>query len=199
VTTLPELQVDLATMTANVAHVILADEDWSATLRGIHAALRPGGQLVFEARDPSRRPWLAWNRDTTYRHLDVPGVGAVETWWDLTEVDGDYVRGPAVRVAPRVAEHLAAEDYERYLGGLEIRVPPGLCEGRRKRVGQRVRVAVGDLEIDAGPDGRLLVGDVPGRVPPDLAHGQAQAVDCAAGPQALCDQGSLEHRGPPRS
>jgi SAM-dependent methyltransferase len=44
-TGLPELQVDLATMTANVAHVFLTDEDWSATLRGVHAALRPGGHL----------------------------------------------------------------------------------------------------------------------------------------------------------
>ena len=31
---LPELQVDLAAMTGNVGQVILADEDWSATLRG---------------------------------------------------------------------------------------------------------------------------------------------------------------------
>ena len=90
-TTLPELQVDLATMTANVSHVFLTDEDWSATLHGIHASLRPGGHLVFEARDPSRKPWLRWNREGTYQRLDVPGVGIVETWWDLNEVDGDYV------------------------------------------------------------------------------------------------------------
>jgi 2-polyprenyl-3-methyl-5-hydroxy-6-metoxy-1,4-benzoquinol methylase len=54
-TGLPELQVDLATMTANVAHVFLTGEDWSATLRGVYAALRPGGLLVFEVRDPGRR------------------------------------------------------------------------------------------------------------------------------------------------
>src|ERR1700728_1456706 len=90
-TTLPELQVDLATMTANVSHVFLTDEDWFATLHGIHASLRPGGHLVFEARDPSRKPWLRWNREGTYQRLDIPGVGTVETWWDLNEVDGDYV------------------------------------------------------------------------------------------------------------
>jgi SAM-dependent methyltransferase len=90
-TTLPELQVDLATMTANVSHVFLTDEAWSATLHAIHAALRPGGHLVFEARDPSRKMWLNWNREGTYERLDVPGVGTVETWWDLTEVNGDYV------------------------------------------------------------------------------------------------------------
>ena len=90
-TNLPELHVDLATMTANVAHVFLTDEELSATLRGIHGALRPGGHLVFETRDPGQRPWLRWNRDATYQRLEVPGGGSVETWWDLTEVKGDCV------------------------------------------------------------------------------------------------------------
>jgi len=90
-TSLPELHADLATMTANVAHVILTDQEWSATLRGIHDALRPGGHLVFEIRDTRQRPWQQWNRDTTYQRLDVPGGGSVETWWELTGVQGDLV------------------------------------------------------------------------------------------------------------
>jgi SAM-dependent methyltransferase len=90
-TGLPELQVDLATMTANVAHVFLTDEDWAATLRGVYTALRPGGYLVFEVRDPARRPWERWTRENTYRRFDVPGTGVVETWWDETEVDGALV------------------------------------------------------------------------------------------------------------
>jgi SAM-dependent methyltransferase len=90
-TSLPELQVDLATMTGNVAQVILTDEDWSATLRGIHAALRPGGHLAFEVRDPARKAWLDWTREATYVSLDIPGVGEVETWYDAAEVHGDLV------------------------------------------------------------------------------------------------------------
>ena len=90
-TSLPELQVDLAAMTANVAQVFLTDEEWTATLRGVHAALRPGGHLVFEVRDPARRAWLDWNRDATRVCHDVPGVGEVESWLDVTEVNGDYV------------------------------------------------------------------------------------------------------------
>ena len=119
-TTLPELQVDLATMTANVAHVILTDEDWSATLRGIHAALRPGGHLVFEARDPSRRPWLRWNREATYQRLDVPGVGTVETWWDLTEVDGDYVSYRRTYVFAADGATLTSDSTRRFRSRAEI-------------------------------------------------------------------------------
>jgi SAM-dependent methyltransferase len=88
---LPPLQVDLATMTANVAQVFLTDQDWAATLRCAHDALRPGGHLVFETRDPARRAWLDWNREATYTRTDVPGVGEVERWCDVTDVSGARV------------------------------------------------------------------------------------------------------------
>jgi ubiquinone/menaquinone biosynthesis C-methylase UbiE len=119
-TTLPELQIDLATMTANVSHVILTDEDWSATLRGIHAALRPGGHLAFEARDPSRKAWLNWNRDATYQRLEVPGVGAVETWWDLTGVDGDYVSYRRTYVFAADGATLTSDSTRRFRSQAEI-------------------------------------------------------------------------------
>ena len=82
-TTLPPLQMDLATMTGNVAQVFLTDDDWLATLRSIRAALRPGGRFVFETRDPARRAWLEWNREESYEECDVPGVGTVASWHDL--------------------------------------------------------------------------------------------------------------------
>ena len=119
-TTLPQLQVDLATMTANVSHVILTDEDWSATLHGIHGALRPGGHLAFEARDPAREPWQEWNRDDTYQSLDIPGVGAVETWWDLTEVNGDYVSYRRTYVFAADGATLTSDSTRRFRGRAEI-------------------------------------------------------------------------------
>ncbi len=90
-TTLPRLQVDLATMTANVAQVFLTDEEWCATLRGVHAALKPAGHLVFETRDPAARAWLEWTREQTHKRTDIPGVGVVETWCDVTNVGDDLV------------------------------------------------------------------------------------------------------------
>lgn len=42
-TSLPRMQVELATMTGNVAQAIVKRSDWEATLRGIYNAMRPGG------------------------------------------------------------------------------------------------------------------------------------------------------------
>jgi SAM-dependent methyltransferase len=78
--------VDAATMTGNVAQVFLTDDDWAATLRGAHGALRPGGHLVFETRDPHREGWREWTRAQSYRRLRVSGSGDVETWVELTDV-----------------------------------------------------------------------------------------------------------------
>lgn len=86
-TTLPPLQVDLATMTGNAAQVFLTDEDWTATVRAAHTALRPGGWFVFEVRDPAREGWREWNREQSHRRSSFPGVGLVESWVELTKVE----------------------------------------------------------------------------------------------------------------
>lgn len=54
------IQVDAVTMTANVAMVFTSDDHWEATLQAIHAALRPGGLLAFESRNPADRGWDRW-------------------------------------------------------------------------------------------------------------------------------------------
>jgi SAM-dependent methyltransferase len=84
--TLPPLQVDLALMTGNVAQVFVTDEAWRSALRAVRVALRPGGHFVFETRDAAKRAWERWPADSR-RPLDLPGVGRVETWCELTAVD----------------------------------------------------------------------------------------------------------------
>lgn len=79
-TTLPPLQVDLATMTGTVAQVFLGD-DWELTLRGIRAALRPGGHLVFETRRTEARAWEGW-AETTRR--TIGGVTEVRELLDVS-------------------------------------------------------------------------------------------------------------------
>ncbi|KDN80811.1 class I SAM-dependent methyltransferase [Kitasatospora cheerisanensis] len=90
-TTLPPLRVDLVTLTANAAQAITDPGDWRGTLRGVRAALRPGGHLAFETRDPARRAWEEWNREATHQVDEVPGVGRVETWAELLDVSGPLV------------------------------------------------------------------------------------------------------------
>jgi SAM-dependent methyltransferase len=76
---------DVALMTGNVAQVFLTDDAWAATLAGVHAALRPGGWLVFETRDPAARSWEAWTPEQTRREV-ATGAGPVEVWVELTAV-----------------------------------------------------------------------------------------------------------------
>jgi SAM-dependent methyltransferase len=90
-TTLPPMAVDLAMMTGNVAQVFIDEDEWSATLTGIHAALRPGGRLVFESRDPEREAWREWTRDQSLRRIDIADVGIVEAWVELLDVQPELV------------------------------------------------------------------------------------------------------------
>ena len=83
------VQVDAVTMTANVAQVFVTDADWRATLAAVRAALRPGGRLIFETRDPARRAWEEWTEDRTRRTVDIPGVGRVTDWVQVTDVVAD--------------------------------------------------------------------------------------------------------------
>jgi SAM-dependent methyltransferase len=90
-TTLPALEADLATMTGNVAQVFLTDEEWAATLTGVRAALRAGGRLVFETRDPARQAWLRWTREQSFTRIEIPGIGPVQSWHELGDVTSQLV------------------------------------------------------------------------------------------------------------
>ena len=91
VTAVAPSAVDLVTMTGNVAQVFLAGHEWEATLAAARGALRDGGHLVFETRDPSYQAWREWNREATHRLVDVPDIGPVETWTDLVDVTLPFV------------------------------------------------------------------------------------------------------------
>ena len=81
--------VDLVTMTANVAQVFVTDDDWLSMLAAVHRVLRPGGRLLFETRDPTRRAWEDWTEELTRSTTDIPGVGRVTDWVQVTDVVGD--------------------------------------------------------------------------------------------------------------
>lgn len=117
---LPPISVDAAFMTANVAQVFLTDEEWDATLRAIHAALRHGGRLIFEVRDPSRRAWEAWTPDNTYQEETIPGEGLVRTWNRVTEVDGELVTFVWTFVFEKDGEMIESSSTLRFRGREDI-------------------------------------------------------------------------------
>jgi SAM-dependent methyltransferase len=111
---LPPLQVELATMTGNVAQVFLTDTEWGAALQSARAALRPAGRLVFETRDPAAQAWREWNRAGSLTRADVPGVGAVQSWSEVTEIRGDLVSFRSIFVFEVNGEVLTSESTLRF-------------------------------------------------------------------------------------
>ena len=82
---------DLVLMTGNVAQVFLDDADWATTLRDIHTALRPGGRLAFESRNPADRTWERWPPAATRQRFASPH-GPMETWLEVEGVGDGRVR-----------------------------------------------------------------------------------------------------------
>jgi SAM-dependent methyltransferase len=113
-TALPPLQVDLATMTANVAQAITAQDAWQRTLAGVRDALRPGGHLVFETRDPAARAWERWNRVASHRVTELPEVGTVESWVELVEVSPPLVTFRHHYVFGADGQHLTSDSTLRF-------------------------------------------------------------------------------------
>jgi SAM-dependent methyltransferase len=104
---------DLAVMTGNVAQVFLADADWATTLRDVHAALRPGGRLAFESRNPAARAWEGWTPETTRARFDSPH-GPVETWLEVDGVGDGRVRFAGHNRFLATGEHVVAPDELRF-------------------------------------------------------------------------------------
>ncbi len=117
---LPPLQADLATMTGNVAQVFLTDAEWDAVLRSARAALRPGGRLVFETRDPAARAWMEWNHAGSRRRAHVPGAGLVESWTEVTAIRPDLVSFCSTFVFEADGATLTSDSTLRFRGRGEV-------------------------------------------------------------------------------
>lgn len=109
---LPPWEADLAVMTGNVAQVFLEDAAWAAALAGLRAALRPGGHLAFESRNPLFRAWEQWTPENSRQTMASPH-GPVESWLEVVSVTSDKV---------------SMRGYNRFLAtGEEIVVDSTLC------------------------------------------------------------------------
>ena len=84
------LDADLAIMSGHVAQFFVGDDEWRDALLALRGALRPGGTLAFETRNPLACEWETWSRATAVTVHD-PRAGAIETWTEVDAVDGDIV------------------------------------------------------------------------------------------------------------
>jgi len=146
--TLAGRTADLVLMTGNTAQHILG-ADWPRTLRDIHDALRPGGLLVFESRNPDDRAWESWadsgrsSRDTS--------AGRLTEWLEVTSVTAGEVTFAAHNlfddtgedaVYPTTLAFRSAEELTRQLSeaGLTVRRIDGGWSGEPVSTASRVLV-----------------------------------------------------------
>ena len=64
----------------------ISTEDHPRVLARLAGALKPGGVISFESRNPAVRAWEKWTRDATYGERDTP-AGRLREWMEVTEVD----------------------------------------------------------------------------------------------------------------
>ncbi|MBN3757804.1 class I SAM-dependent methyltransferase [Paraburkholderia sp. Tr-20389] len=125
-TRLGALDADLAVMTGHVAQVFLDDAGFVATLVAAHAALRRGGKLAFESRNPVVSPWTTWTPQQSRRVIDDTQHGAVEIWQQLVDVQAGRVRFDTVY------RFTACDDTVVSTSELRFRTQTELSEALRK-------------------------------------------------------------------
>ncbi|WFR66199.1 class I SAM-dependent methyltransferase [Curtobacterium flaccumfaciens] len=100
---LPPIGADYAVLTGNVAQHI-PDGDWQRTLADLHHALRAGGTLAFESRNPAAGAWHAWSPPE--RTVRETASGPLEEWSDAREITPGVVRLIAHNAFLETGEHL---------------------------------------------------------------------------------------------
>lgn len=90
--------VDLAICTGNaIMHV--GPAELPSALRALAGALRRGGVLSFESRNPAYREWESWTREATMGERVTP-VGRLREWLEVIDVGGGRVVFDAHNVFP---------------------------------------------------------------------------------------------------
>jgi SAM-dependent methyltransferase len=92
----------LATMTGHAFQNLLTDDDIRASLRGVHAALRPGGRFAFETRHPLARAWEGWtarNPEDVVEVVDEQGR-PLRYWHEVDSVADGIVAFHGTVAAP---------------------------------------------------------------------------------------------------
>ncbi|SAL17647.1 methyltransferase type 12 [Caballeronia cordobensis] len=105
---------DLLVMTGHVAQVFLDDAALAATLAAARRAVRPGGAIAFESRNPSARAWEHWTPERSARRVVAPDGRAVDVWHERHAAPDPLATGRAAftthyRFMPEPATNMAGE------------------------------------------------------------------------------------------
>jgi SAM-dependent methyltransferase len=112
---------DLAICTGNaIMHV--SPEELPSTLTSLAGALRSGGTLSFEARNPGFREWERWTPEVTLGVRDT-AMGLIREWLQVTDVRDGRVVFEAHNVFPTGEDRVytsvlffrSAEEFQREL------------------------------------------------------------------------------------
>lgn len=109
---------DLAVMVGHVAQYFLHRDQWDEALSHAFAALRPGGHLAFESRNPEALHLDAWDADSTRETQPHPDGGEFTSWLEVLgiehdDADGDLITARGHNIYPD-GRHIAADEPLRY-------------------------------------------------------------------------------------
>lgn len=105
---------DLAIMTGHVFQVFLDEAETLAALRNIHRHMKPGGQLILESRNPLAKAWQDWTREKTREQRVIDGIGRVDVYYQIKDVEGEHVTFDAVFTIEATGDTLVSESRLRF-------------------------------------------------------------------------------------
>ncbi|HZB47845.1 MAG TPA: class I SAM-dependent methyltransferase [Mycobacteriales bacterium] len=131
-----DAEFDLVTMTGHAFQELRTDAEVRDVLTGMRDALRPGGRVAFETRNPTARGWESWHGAA----FDVEYEGAtVRVAYEVLGVEGDLVTftettdgGRWDRLVERgTLRFLGRAELERFLAGAGLVVEDCYGDWRR--------------------------------------------------------------------
>lgn len=110
---------DLVIMTGHAFQTLLEDQAIAKGLASIRSHLVRGGAFAFETRNSDAREWLEWTPEATRETVITHDVGVVETFNDITQVDGPLVTYES-HFSFGNGDRLTTRDTVRFMGQDEL-------------------------------------------------------------------------------
>lgn len=109
---------DAAIMMGHVAQYFLTRPEWDTALAEAFRALRPGGHLAFESRNPEGLGWDAWDEESTRDTQPHPDGGDFTSWLEVVGIEHDDAEGSLItarghNIFPD-GRHVSADEPLRY-------------------------------------------------------------------------------------